>query len=110
MPLRFQNNRVSAGADRNIRFNRLADEADSCFFFDDRSLHSYHQVYIFGPVFIFGNGSSAHTREKFMSNRLDNLQRRWKKFQEGKMGYILAWALGVPIPILLIVYFLRGCN
>lgn len=30
--------------------------------------------------------------------------------QYGKWGYILAWALGIPIPILLLVYFLRGCN
>ena len=30
--------------------------------------------------------------------------------QRGKLGYILAWALGVPIPILLIVFLLRGCN
>ena len=31
-------------------------------------------------------------------------------YQEGKMGYILAWLLGIPIPILLLVYFLRGCD
>ena len=30
--------------------------------------------------------------------------------QYGKWGYILAWALGVPIPILLVVYLLRGCS
>jgi hypothetical protein len=30
--------------------------------------------------------------------------------QYGRWGYILAWALGVPIPILLLVYLLRGCN
>jgi hypothetical protein len=30
--------------------------------------------------------------------------------QYGKWGYILAWALGVPIPILVIIYLLRGCN
>ena len=30
--------------------------------------------------------------------------------QEGKIGYILAWALGVPIPILLLIFFLRGCD
>jgi hypothetical protein len=30
--------------------------------------------------------------------------------QYGRWGYILAWLLGVPIPILLLVYFLRGCN
>jgi hypothetical protein len=28
----------------------------------------------------------------------------------GKIGYMLAWALGVPIPVLLIIYMLRGCN
>lgn len=32
------------------------------------------------------------------------------KNQEGKIGYILAWLLGIPIPILLLVYFLRGCD
>jgi len=30
--------------------------------------------------------------------------------QEGKIGYILAWAIGIPIPILLLIFFLRGCN
>lgn len=33
-----------------------------------------------------------------------------QKLQEGKMGYILLWALGVPIPILIVIYLLRGCN
>ena len=28
--------------------------------------------------------------------------------QEGKWGYALAWLLGVPLPILLVVYLLRG--
>ncbi len=30
--------------------------------------------------------------------------------EKGKIGYILLWALGVPIPILGLVYLLRGCN
>lgn len=30
--------------------------------------------------------------------------------EKGRIGYILAWIIGVPIPILLIVYLLRGCN
>ena len=30
--------------------------------------------------------------------------------QEGKAGYILLWLLGVPIPILLMIFLLRGCN
>lgn len=32
------------------------------------------------------------------------------KAQSGKIGYILAWVLGVPIPILIVVYLLRGCT
>ena len=30
--------------------------------------------------------------------------------QQGKMGYILLWLLGIPIPILLLIYLLRGCT
>ena len=32
------------------------------------------------------------------------------KSKEGKIGYILLWAIGVPVPILLGIFFLRGCN
>jgi hypothetical protein len=30
--------------------------------------------------------------------------------QQGKVGYILLWLLGVPIPILFLIYLLRGCT
>lgn len=30
--------------------------------------------------------------------------------QQGKIGYAIAWLLGVPIPILIIVFLLRGCT
>jgi hypothetical protein len=29
---------------------------------------------------------------------------------EGKAGYVLLWLLGVPIPILFLIYLLRGCS
>jgi hypothetical protein len=32
------------------------------------------------------------------------------RYQEGKIGYILAWLLGIPLPILLVIFLLRGCN
>lgn len=32
------------------------------------------------------------------------------KNEDGKMGWILLWALGVPIPILVILFILRGCT
>ena len=30
--------------------------------------------------------------------------------QAGKLGWILLWALGVPIPILLVLFLMRGCT
>lgn len=30
--------------------------------------------------------------------------------QEGKLGYILLWLLGIPIPILFVIFLLRGCT
>jgi hypothetical protein len=30
------------------------------------------------------------------------------KSDEGKIGYVLAWALGVPLPLLAIWYFLAN--
>jgi hypothetical protein len=30
--------------------------------------------------------------------------------QEGAMGYIFLWLLGIPIPILLLFFLLRGCT
>lgn len=32
------------------------------------------------------------------------------KPEEGKLGWILLWALGVPIPVLLVLFLLRGCT
>lgn len=30
--------------------------------------------------------------------------------EEGRAGWIFMWLLGVPIPILLLFYVLRGCT
>ena len=30
--------------------------------------------------------------------------------QPGKVGWILLWLLGVPIPVLLVLFLLRGCT
>ncbi|HWD22680.1 MAG TPA: hypothetical protein VG591_06075 [Burkholderiales bacterium] len=35
---------------------------------------------------------------------------QWRRKQEGKLGYILLWALGVPIPVLFVIFLLRGCT
>ena len=31
-------------------------------------------------------------------------------YQSGKAGWILLWALGVPIPVLFVLFMLRGCT
>jgi hypothetical protein len=41
--------------------------------------------------------------------RLRQLQ-AFKDVQEGKIGYIFAWLLGVPIPVLFVIFLLRGCT
>lgn len=30
--------------------------------------------------------------------------------EAGKIGWILLWLLGIPIPVLLVLFLLRGCN
>ena len=46
-----------------------------------------------------------------MNETLTRLHRRVtpKRYQEGRWGYVLAWLLGA-IPILVLVYLLRGCT
>ncbi len=29
--------------------------------------------------------------------------------EKGALGYILLWLLGVPIPVLVLIFLLRGC-
>ena len=35
---------------------------------------------------------------------------QWRRKQEGKLGWVLLWALGVPIPVLLVLFLLRVCT
>jgi len=30
--------------------------------------------------------------------------------EEGKIGWILLWLVGIPVPILLLLFFMRGCT
>jgi hypothetical protein len=32
------------------------------------------------------------------------------KWEEGKIGYILLWLMGVPVGILLLIFLVRGCT
>jgi hypothetical protein len=33
-----------------------------------------------------------------------------RKSDEGKVGWVILWLLGLPLPILLILFLLRGCT
>ncbi len=35
---------------------------------------------------------------------------RYRELQPGKAGWILLWLIGVPLPVLLVVYLLKGCH
>lgn len=30
--------------------------------------------------------------------------------QSGRMGWVLLWLLGVPVPVLVLLFMLRGCT
>jgi hypothetical protein len=30
--------------------------------------------------------------------------------QKGAIGYILMWILGIPIPVLILIFLVRGCT
>lgn len=32
------------------------------------------------------------------------------KYQRGKMGWLLLWLIGIPVPVLLLLFLLRGCT
>jgi hypothetical protein len=42
--------------------------------------------------------------------RLMNMKFAERVKEKGAMGYILLWLLGIPIPILLIIFLVRGCT
>lgn len=33
-----------------------------------------------------------------------------RRNESGRIGWILLWGLGVPIPLLLVLYVMRGCT
>lgn len=32
------------------------------------------------------------------------------KLESGRVGWIFLWLLGIPIPVLLVLFLLRGCT
>jgi hypothetical protein len=52
-------------------------------------------------------GSSIRSRSLFSADR----RRRERERREGgRIGWLMLWLLGVPIPVLLVLFLLRGCT
>ncbi len=38
------------------------------------------------------------------------MERTSNRPDEGKIGWILMWAIGLPIPVLLVLFLIHGCT
>jgi hypothetical protein len=38
------------------------------------------------------------------------MKRTISTMREGKVGWVILWLLGVPIPVLLLLFLIRGCT
>lgn len=56
---------------------------------------------------ITGKTTQSTVSSKESSNQL-MLAMRYS--EQGKIGWALLWLMGIPVPILLVLYFLRGCT
>jgi hypothetical protein len=54
-------------------------------------------------------GSAIRGRSLVSLDRRRRLERE-RRGESGRIGWILLWLLGVPIPVLLVLYLLRGCT
>ncbi len=58
---------------------------------------------------------TTHAQDRLVANfvmttGLNDMKLPNQNNESGAMGYILAWLIGIPIPILLLIFLLRGCS
>ena len=51
-------------------------------------------------------GSIIRSRSLLAAER----RRKAHRGESGRVGWVLLWLLGVPLPVLLVLYLLRGCT
>jgi hypothetical protein len=54
--------------------------------------------------------NTRHVPLKQFIKRKSLMKLKERIHQVGAMGYILLWLLGIPIPVLFIIFLLRGCS
>ena len=61
-------------------------------------------------VAIYTGTGRAFCAGEVMKESLDPVSRHRYGNLSGKVGWILLWLIGIPIPILIVLYLLRGCT
>jgi hypothetical protein len=56
-----------------------------------------------------GNANAQAQRGRQMRS-LGNMKEQPENSKSGKIGWIFLWLIGVPVPILLILFLMRGCT
>jgi hypothetical protein len=54
----------------------------------------------------FDSYAQAGRQPRIRGMKIPN-SRRW---ESGKIGWVLMWLVGIPVPILLILFLMRGCT
>lgn len=52
----------------------------------------------------------ANFKQSAAQDGRDRTPRRNRRYEEGAVGWGVLWLIGVPIPILIIAFLLRGCT
>lgn len=62
-------------------------------------------------------GGSFHKHGTFISAPVLITANPWRmkthlnhRFNQGKIGWVFLWLIGIPVPVLLVLYLLRGCT
>jgi hypothetical protein len=59
----------------------------------------------------FGSGTRPRGFPFSNQEQTNEPMKLTKRIKEvGAMGYILLWLIGVPIPVLFVIFLLRGCS
>src|SRR3954452_22713299 len=75
--------------------------------FGTQPLHP-QDVMIEGPG--FWSEAHDHSSAGFRNNSEAEKMMKTSNTESGAMGYIFLWLLGIPIPVLLLIFLLRGCT
>lgn len=54
--------------------------------------------------------AAINTSKSLVPNEVFGMKINANNWRSGKIGWVLLWLVGVPVPILLVLFLLRGCT